>query len=217
MRERWQHARGSRSDSRWLMKIFFLLLVEKFFSRSPRHDRNFAAQFRCRQQKKPSGTQGSSTPTYANICTIVSTSEREMTETGLARVDSGIPVYPKKSSPKYPNTPKIPPNIPKINQSIVYCIPELKLVVYLYFSWNILYTRLKSPCIQYTQNPWPTLRNWRRTCTVREKVTVLAVKRELSYYRSYKYTLICERLLSSCSVSCSFSLFRKPTVGHLYV
>ena len=27
---------------------------------------------------------------------------------------SGIPVYPKKNSPKYPKIPKIHPNIPKI-------------------------------------------------------------------------------------------------------
>ena len=37
----------------------------------------------------------------------------------------GIPVYPKES-PKYPKMPKIHLNIPNINGSIVYCIPEIQ-------------------------------------------------------------------------------------------
>ena len=36
--------------------------------------------------------------------------------------------YTKKKSQKYPKTPKIPPNIPKINQSIVYCTPEIRSI-----------------------------------------------------------------------------------------
>ena len=33
---------------------------------------------------------------------------------------------PEKNSPKYPKIPKIHPNIPKINGSIVYCIPGVQ-------------------------------------------------------------------------------------------
>ena len=58
---------------------------------------------------------------------------------GSARGDSGIPVYPKINLPKYPKIPKIPSNMPKINQSVVYCIPEISTIFI--FRKNIPYTR----------------------------------------------------------------------------
>ena len=42
--------------------------------------------------------------------------------TGSARGGSGIPVYPKKNSPKYPKIAKIHPNVPKIIPRYTLCL-----------------------------------------------------------------------------------------------
>ena len=68
--------------------------------------------------------------------------------TGSARGGSGIPIYPKKKSTKYPKIPQIPPNIPKNNRSFEYFIPEIQrkwYTEYPYLSCNIPYTRFKTP------------------------------------------------------------------------
>ena len=54
-------------------------------------------------------------------------------------------VYTRK---KFAKIPKIYPNIPKINGSIVYCIPEIQrkcYTEYQYWSCNITYTGFKKP------------------------------------------------------------------------
>ena len=55
----------------------------------------------------------------------------------------------------------------------------------------------------------------RRKCMAREKVAVLAVKSDLSYYRSYKNTLICEWLLFSEAHHGAFVHVSCPIMGHL--
>ena len=53
----------------------------------------------------------------------------------------------------------------------------------------------------------------RRTCTICERVAVLAVKKRFELLQILWNTFICERLLLSCSVGWSFGLFQKPHRG----
>ena len=82
--------------------------------------------------------------------------------------DSGIPVYPQKIR----KIPKNTQNSSKYTQNYtqVYFIHEIQRKWYTEYPY-LSCTDLKSPCIPYTQNPWPTL-TWivrRAECDIRQQ------------------------------------------------
>ena len=73
----------------------------------------------------------------------------------------GVVVY-QYTRKKFAKIPQNTQNSSKYSQNYtqVYFIPEIQrkwYTEYPYLSCNIPYTRFKSPCIPYTQKPWPTL------------------------------------------------------------